>query len=193
VAQSRHLIRKADNQIYPTARAFADFLAESEADFDALYDAFLFHEHYVWNSARARTAYGTLELRPACQQPWSEHMAAAALGVGLIEAHVPIGEYVAATLGGEYWPIMAGWHRQVIRNGLAAAQPAPGFLGQVLNLANQGLARRGHGEEQLLAPLYTRLERMENPAQRARRVFATDGMAGLLSLTMIRPGQVNKR
>ncbi|MGH2628065.1 MAG: glutamate-cysteine ligase family protein, partial [Anaerolineales bacterium] len=30
---------------------------------------FLWHEHYIWNSARARTQHSTIEIRPACQQP----------------------------------------------------------------------------------------------------------------------------
>ena len=47
---------------------------------------FLAHEHYVWHSTRPRTKQGTVELRAACQQPWSEHMAATALQLGLVEA-----------------------------------------------------------------------------------------------------------
>lgn len=197
VADARHLIRKADNQVYPTARSFADYLADSagagtsSASFDALYEAFLFHEHYVWNSARARTTYGTLELRPACQQPWGEHMAAATLGVGLIEAHRAIEDYLEVTLGPATWETMAQWHRQVIRTGLAASQPAPNFLFTIVELAGAALRSRGHGEEEYLAPLYLRLERGENPAQRAQHIFASDGMSGLLAHAAIRTQQVS--
>jgi gamma-glutamylcysteine synthetase len=51
---------------------------------------FLAHEHYVWHSTRPRTKQGTVELRAACQQPWSEHMAATALQLGLVEAMTEI-------------------------------------------------------------------------------------------------------
>ncbi len=85
------------------------------------------HEHYIWNSARLRAAYGTLEVRPACQQPWPETMAAAALTLGLAEASQPIMAYIQEVLGEDYWQRMRTYHRQAIRHGLRALQPAPHF------------------------------------------------------------------
>ena len=41
---------------------------------------FLYHEQYILNSSRPRSAQGTIELRSACQQPASAHMAATAFG-----------------------------------------------------------------------------------------------------------------
>ena len=95
MAQSTYLIVRADNEIIPSSRPFTDYLREHGPDFDA----FLFHEHYIWNSARLRTAYGTIEIRPACQQPWPEHMAAMALSVGLIEAAAPIDAVCPSRVG----------------------------------------------------------------------------------------------
>jgi len=196
LSQATHLIRRMDGRVVPRSRPFRETLAELEANPEAAWEAFLFHEHYIWNSARARASYGTLELRPACQQPWAQHMSAAALGVGLLEARSEIEAYIGDALGegsGAYgepaWEAMRLWHRQVIRNGLDAPQPAPGFLARLLALAEEGLRQRGMGEEGLLAPLYSRLERGENPAQRARRVYRSDGMAALLALVTIRPDQ----
>jgi hypothetical protein len=54
------------------------------------------------------------------------------------------------------------------------------------------LTQRGFGEERLLAPLWRRLERRQNPAQRARAVFRHDGVAGLLNHATIRPGEVKR-
>lgn len=186
IAQARHLIRRTQGVVVPSNRSFADSLRERGADLDA----FLFHEHYVWNSARIRAAWGTLELRPACQQPWPEHMAAAALSLGLVEARREIEEYIAAALGPGYWEALRDWHRQVIRIGLAAAQPAPLFLPTLLGMARAALLQRGFGEETLLAPLWERWERRENPAQRARRIFISDGLGGLLAHAAIRPSQL---
>jgi gamma-glutamylcysteine synthetase len=183
LAQATYLIRRSDNLVIPSARPFAEYLREHGAD----YAAFLFHEHYVWNSARVRAAYGTVELRPACQQPWREHMAASALGVGLVCARAAVEEHVADRLGTEAWEVMRRYHRQTIRAGLGAPQPAPGFLRDLVGLAQAALEERGFGEEALLEPLYERLYRRENPAQRARRVFLTDGPAGLLAHAAIRP------
>lgn len=186
ISQELHLIRRSDNVVLPNARPFTAYLAEHGAD----YDAFLFHEHYIWNSARVRAAYGTVEMRPACQQPWIEHMAATALSVGVIEAADAIDAYVQTELGPDYWSIMRRYHQQTIRDGLNAPQPAPEFLATVLSLAEDGLRSRKLGEEILLAPLYQRLERRENPAQHARRIFLTDGLRGLLAHTAIRPEMV---
>ncbi len=117
----------------------------------------MFHEHYIWNSARLRVAYGTVEIRPACQQPWDEQMAAAALGVGLIEASHEIDAYVQETLGEAYWSLMRTYHRQVIRMGLAAPQPAPDFLLQIVAMAEEGLRRRGMGKKPFLPPFISGL------------------------------------
>ena len=87
---------------------------------------------------------------------------------------------------------MRTYHQQVIRHGLDAPQPLPDLLRRALTAAAEALARRGFGEERLLAPLWRRLERRQNPAQRARIVFRHDGMAGLLDHATIHPGQVKR-
>ena len=58
---------------------------------------------------------------------------------------------------------------------MAAPEPAHGFLAEVLALAEAALARRGYGEERMLAPLWQRLEKRENPGLRVRRVFTEEG------------------
>jgi gamma-glutamylcysteine synthetase len=183
VSDAIYLILREDKMVVPSSQRFTDYLAEHGPDFDA----FLFHEHYIWNSARLRVAYGTIEIRPACQQPWNEHMAAAALNLGLIEASVEIDAFIQDALGADYWTIMRTYHRQVIRTGLAAPQPAPNLIVQIVEMAAEGLRRRGLGEEVLLAPIYHRIERMLNPAQRLSRVFQADGIGGLLRRNAIRP------
>jgi len=183
VAQSTYLIVQEGGEIIPSRRPFSDYLREHGPDFDA----FLYHEHYIWNSARLRSTYGTIEIRPACQQPWSEQMAAAALTVGLMEAVPEIDAYIQDELGQAYWSIMQTYHQQAIRHGLAAPQPAPNFLATLVTLAEKGLQQRGYGEERLLTPIQNRLLRRQNPAQRARQVYANDGMQGLLRYAAIHP------
>jgi len=206
ISESTYLIVRDDDEIIPSSQPFTEYLAEHGAD----YDAFLFHEHYMWNSARLRAAFGTIEIRPACQQPWSgvrrrfttggaggvrtgdgpEHMAVSALGLGLIEAATPIQAYVGAHLGPDYWAIMQTYHSQAIRHGLRAPEPAPDFLARILTLAKEGLRVRGFGEEIMLAPLWRRIARRRNPAQQARAVHHTDGIRGLIARTTIRPDMI---
>jgi gamma-glutamylcysteine synthetase len=183
VAQSTYLIVKAGGEIIPSRRPFSEYLREEGPDFEA----FLYHEHYIWNSARLRTAHGTIEIRPACQQPWSEQMAAAALTVGLIEAAAQIDAYIQDALGPEYWSIMQTYHQQAIRHGITAPQPQPAFLATLVAFAETALRDRGYGEETLLTPIHNRLLRRQNPAQRARQVYLIDGMPGLLHYAAIRP------
>ncbi|MCL4861251.1 MAG: hypothetical protein KJZ93_17680 [Caldilineaceae bacterium] len=184
VSAATYLIMRADNEVIPSSQHFTEYLDEHGADFSA----FLFHEHYVWNSARLRTNHGTLEVRPACQQPWGEHMAAMALTVGLVEAMPAVMAYVQDALGEAYWTLMRTYHQQAIRYGLAAPQPAPDFLRTVVRHAEEGLRRRGQQEERFLRPIHNRLYRRQNPAQRARSIFQIDGLRGLLAHTAIRPG-----
>lgn len=188
ISQVTYLIVRAGGEIVPSSIPFTEYLREHGAD----YPAFLFHEHYIWNSARLRAAYGTIEMRPACQQPWTETMAVAALNLGLIEAEAAIHPLIIDELGEEYWGRMRTYHQQVIRFGLDAPQPAPDLLRRVLGLAETALARRGCGEERLLTPVWRRLDRRQNPAQRARIVFRHDGMAGLIDHVTIRPGEVKR-
>ena len=213
------LLRREGELLLPDGRPFTDVLradygtARSEGAALSPHssslspgwlDAFLLHDHYIWHNARLRTAFGTVELRPACQQPPHELMAAAALYLGLVEGHEEIAEYVQTTLApasgqnevltphsspltplSGCWPRMKQYHHQVVRAGLAAPEPAPGFLSEVLALAAAALARRGYGEERMLTPLWQRLEQKENPGQRARRVFKAEGVEGLIEVSDI--------
>ena len=213
------LLRREGELLLPDGRPFADVLradygtARSEGAALSPHssslspdwlDAFLLHDHYIWHNARLRTAYGTVELRPACQQPPHELMAAAALYLGLVEGHAQITDYIQTALApasgqnevltphsspltplSGCWPRMKQYHHQAVRAGLAAPEPAPGFLAEILALAAAALARRGYGEERMLTPLWQRLEQRENPGQRARRVYAKEGLEGLIELSDI--------
>jgi gamma-glutamylcysteine synthetase len=175
------LMLRENTHYFPYNRPFLTYLAEYGSDFPA----YLVHEHYTWNSARARTNHATIELRPACQQSWSEHMAAAALELGLIEAAPAIEPYLEQLFGAEVWPTLRAYQQQVIIHGLAALQPAPGFLQQLVTMAASALQKRGQGEEVFIKPIFDRLAKGANPAQEARQIFEREGLAGLLEHTAI--------
>ena len=203
------LLRREGERLLPDGRPFSevlrtDYRATSEdwtlaplssSQFPDAFDAFLLHDHYIWHSARLRTAYGTVELRPACQQPPHELMAATALYLGLVEGREQITDYMQTALAptGEErgnpdplagcWPRIQQYHEQVVRAGLAAPEPVPGFLADILELVAAALTQRGYGEERMLAPLWQRLEQKENPAQRVRRVFTEEGLEGLIEFS----------
>ncbi len=155
---------------------FADWIADHGPDFEA----FLLHEHYIWNSARPRHRQGTVELRAACQQPPDSPHAAAALHLGLVEARPALEALLRRHFGDDPWTPLRRWHAEVVRDGLAAPEPIEGLLASVLEACGEALAVRGRGEERELDPLWDRLERRENPAQEARRILDTAGLEVLL-------------
>jgi hypothetical protein len=108
-------------------------------------------------------------------------MAAAALGLGIIAGGAEIGGYLNDVLGLDGWERMRTWHGQVVRHGLAAPPPVEGLIEAVLDRVQAALRGRGRREEYLLAPLFRRLASGENPGQLVRRVFADQGMGGLIA------------
>ncbi len=152
-----------------------------------LFDEFLFHEHYIWNSARARVANSTIEVRPACQQPPDEPMAANALILGWGESLPQIAAYFGDRFGTDPWQTMLRYRHAVVREGLAAREPVPHLIRDLVKIAQAGLARRGRGEEKFLEPVWRRVERRESPGERAVDAMTHAGIPGLLNQTRIAP------
>jgi gamma-glutamylcysteine synthetase len=176
------MLKRGDTNSAQTGRFKHHLQLSSALEPDQLYADFLHHEHYVWHSARPRSAHGTLELRAAGQQPPHEHMAAAAFGLGCIQAGDAIIRYLSGVLGEDTWTVMRRWHSEVLHHGLEAEEPVSGLTEQVLTLAAQALDDRGASESSFIEPLFTRLYRKQNPAQHAREAFKSKGLEGMLSL-----------
>lgn len=179
------LERTADQQVRRGTNTFRELVGQC-VDLDAAWQAFLLHEHYAWNSARPRSAHGTVEFRSACQQPPGESLAATALSLAIVEARPALEAILSRHLGDQAWPVMAKWHGEVIRDGLAAPEPSPGLTLDVLNACAQALEARGRGEVRFLQPLFDRLSAKQNPAQRAAKRFSAAGLAGLIELVALR-------
>ena len=170
-----------DGHFKQVGEPFADYLrARPSLEPEAAYEEFLFHEHYVWPSARPRARIGTLEIRPACQQPPGSAWVPSALALGLVEAADEVASYFEGELGGGYWDALLRYRERAVRHGLDAREPAPGFLKTLLDLADRGLRRRSRDEEVFLAPAFERLERCSGPASRARAALESGGIEGLL-------------
>ncbi|MCB9762404.1 MAG: hypothetical protein H6739_21585 [Alphaproteobacteria bacterium] len=171
-----HLMRWEGGEKVAAEGLFIDTLDAHGADFEQ----YLLHEHYIWNSARPRSNHATIELRAACQQPPHEHMASAALGLGVLAAGRDIAALIDDALGDTAWPAMRAWHHRALAEGLAAELPAPGLVEGILDAMDAALTDRGRGEARYLAPLKARLAARENPAQRALAVFEQGGVPGLV-------------
>lgn len=174
------LMRRREGVVIPCQGTFLSWCEREDLDPDTLWADYLMHEHYIWNSARPRSAHGTIEMRSACQQPPHEHQAASVLGVAILCAAPALDALVQEALGEHAWQKMRAWHHEVLREGLAAREPAPGFIAACLRACEDALRARGRGEEALMAPLWSRLEARENPGQRAQRLFAAGGVTALV-------------
>ncbi|MDR7522107.1 MAG: glutamate-cysteine ligase family protein [Armatimonadota bacterium] len=160
----------------PYGRPFTSYLATHGPDLDA----YLWHEHYTWNSARPRAHHATIEIRPACQQPPDEGLAAAALSLGLVEAWPRAWAFVCDRLGPDVWPAMEAYREDAVRRGLRAREPVLGLLAGLVDLCEDALRRRGRGEEEFLRPIRRRLEARLLPADRAVRLFRSGGLRALI-------------
>jgi gamma-glutamylcysteine synthetase len=122
----------------------------------------------------------TIEVRPACQQPPDEPLAAAALSLGLVEALPHAWVLVRDLLGPDPWQAMAAYRREVVRYGPRAREPRARLLAGLVDLAGKGLRQRGRGEERFLQPIRRRLEARSVPADRAAASFRKGGVAALI-------------
>ncbi len=145
-------------------------------------DAYLWHEHYTWNSARPRPHNSTVEIRPACQQPHAEPLVVAALALGWVEARAEVQAFLEDALP-DPWRTLRRYRRAAIMHGLRAQEPVTRFVESVLRLAEGGLRRRGRGEESILRPLWERLEGRTTPGDRTREMMRLEGVAALIDGT----------
>lgn len=150
-------------------------------DPEAAFEAFLFHEHYIWPSARPRSRIGTVEIRPACQQSPDSAWVPSALGLGLIEAADELESYLEDSLGKHYWTVLQEYRELAVKQGLAAPEPVPHFLDTIVDIAEKGLRSRDEGEEIFLEPVRERLEQRTGLADEARALFERGGFAALVT------------
>ena len=112
-------------------------------------------------------------------------MAATALGLAMVEAHRELSVLITQRLGSEPWASAREWHQAAILQGLAASEPVPGLLSDVLDLCEAALRRRDRDEARYLNPLRARLDVRRNAAQEAVQMLETQGMSRLLQARTI--------
>lgn len=136
------------------------------------------HFSFFWHNARL-SRYLTLENRVNDQQPPDEIMAIPALTLGIMENLKP-----AIKLVNQYrWDDLRELRVQAIKQGIKASLNGiriSGLSREMLEIAEEGLKKREHGEEVFLELLMRRLTEMSCPADRAERVFKLRGVKGVV-------------
>ncbi|MCB5910018.1 glutamate-cysteine ligase family protein [Streptomyces pinistramenti] len=119
-----------------------------------------------------------VENRTCGVAPQGEEGVAAALTLGIVE-RLDDAEALWKELPWQEWRLL--WMRASTHGLSAEDERSLAMMRKVLELAASGLRARGWGEETFLAPLFTRLERRETPADRMIAAFRAGGVPRLLS------------
>ncbi len=162
-------------------RPFEEYLAAHGPDLDA----YLWHEHYTWNTARPRSHRSTVEIRSACQQPHDAALVVAAVALGWAETLPDVRDFLHDRMA-DPWAAMQRYRQAVIIGGLRAAEPVEDLLERLLQIAERGLGRRGRGEEAFLAPLWQRFESRASPGEIARALVRARGVGALVGASAYR-------
>lgn len=116
------------------------------------------------------TFRGTIEFRSVCCQPITDCMTVAAFHLGLKEQLYQLEELLKQDHVIYHHGYTAGELRKLFNRSTLPSFVDEDHLyelvGKVLDLAKEGLKGRGYGEEELLLPLYGRMEHRTNPAKR---------------------------
>lgn len=115
------------------------------------------------------TFRGTVEFRSVCQQPVGEIMSVGAFHAGLMENLSALSQLLQK----DEVIYHRGYHAAELRNMFVQRNPpvhfqwnrVSGLLLSVLELAEEGLQKRGYGEEKFLQPLYSRAEQLMSPGR----------------------------
>ena len=136
------------------------------------------HNSCYWYTARI-SQYFTVENRVFDQQPPDELETAAALTLGILSAL----DDAWAEVARYSWSSLRQAREIACRDGLAGTTDEfslEELAGRMLDIAADGLRRRGLGEEKYLLPLYKRFINQTCPAQVAAQLFEESGIAGLI-------------
>ncbi|MBI4812097.1 hypothetical protein HY798_01425 [Candidatus Falkowbacteria bacterium] len=141
---------------------------------DELRDAYDSHEGTLWWDARPRRKFGTIEVRPSCQN--AEAVSSDALVLGLTENWRKAHQYVIQTQSHEEWRRL---RQASLKDGMKA-RGMKEIARSVLSLASDGLKMRGFREEELLNPLYGRVSDGISPGHVKLHIYNDGGMPALL-------------
>jgi len=134
---------------------------------------------FCYFNARLVPKYGTIESRMCCQQPPNETLTPTAVTLGLLE-NLEAAATLMEKFPWETWKeIRLNALQHTFKTSVNGKSLLP-VLTEFLDIATQGLKKRGLGEAVFLAPLYERLKRKKAPADEAINIFEKQGMKGFL-------------
>jgi len=179
------LLRRYDTfaSYYAQARAVGEDSEGREVSFVPEPADIDLHNSCYWFTARL-SRYYTVENRANDQQPPEDLLCIAALTAGLIAELKKAMDAVSAY----DWDDLRAARETACRFGLAPSNGSVDLArlaGEMLEVAEGGLRKRGLGEEEFLAPLVRRLAERRCPADDAADLFGSEGITALVEARAI--------
>jgi len=129
---------------------------------------------------RAHVAKLVVENRCNSAQPPGEALVSVALVAGLL-AHLEEAEALALSEPYDFWLTLLDASATEPLGACVAGRPVPELARRMLEVAREGLARRGEASpREALAPLERRLAERRSPAEELLRVYREGGVAAVL-------------
>ncbi len=171
-----------DGKYFCPHQIFSDYA--KDFDEEKTFAAFLVQEETIWFDARPR-AFGTIEVRPCCLQPWEDKMSVAAFVLGLVENLSETEKF----LGDFLWEDLTLLRLEAIKEAMqakvktknSANVPIADLLLSLYEISEKGLKKRGIGEEKYIQSLRDRIKNRTVPADRVIEVFKEKGVDGVIS------------
>ena len=181
ICGTRFLVHIEKGQLVTPNATFGGWCAQQEDKLteSQLREAYESHEGTLWWDARPRVPFGTIEVRPSCQNIHS--VSSDALVLGLVENWRNALDHVRHSCTHEDWRRL---RFQCLTEGLRARGITEAAR-NTLTLAKEGLIRRGFGEEKLLLPLYRRVDDLTSPGLEKLHIFNEGGIPALLRHLLI--------
>lgn len=181
------ILAKKGNKFYTPGVSFREYVKEMPAQ--KTFNAFETHEGTIWFCARPRT-FGTIEIRPACLQPWPDKMVVPAFVLGILEN---LGE-AEMFLEDFRWNELRRLRFKTARDGIKCSfrgKPIALFVEDVLKISEKGLKGMKQGDERYLKPLWRRVKERKSPAYRSIAVYRKGGMEKFLQYVSLRKSHLN--
>jgi hypothetical protein len=127
-----------------------------------------------------------LEIRSDACPPPGEECVTLAMYLGWLENLEAVHATVVERDDPELWGDLFAAARTSGLDTKVAGHWVPDLLGNLLDLAEAGLARRGRGEDRYLRPLRRRLGQLTSPAEEALAAHAEGGIEAVVALHRVR-------
>lgn len=157
------------SNMYIWIQARPKFYFDETQSFDEFMN--VYHEGDLDSYARDHLTKLYIETRNIACQPWQDILAAPAFLLGLVE-NIHAAKRIADSQPWEYWREL---RKRVYAQSLEVDEVVQ-YAQQLIDISEQGLKKRGRGEEKYIQVLRKRIAKRQSPAMKAIELFKEKGV-----------------